>query len=365
MNAHTPRRQWRVGRLAVAVLAASALAAPLLSAPVAASPDPFDSSVLEPVDPQNPKRMDDMTWDDYTPLPNKPEFQWNTKTTGTMRAFKGAIVLVRFKDRDFVVTNPIDDTKPLTNPSSKLSAPVPAADTPTFYNNLLNDATGLTEGGRLNQGRTLNEYWMEQSGGRISVEMDVFGPYTLPGDYAQYGLNDSFQMQAPQTIPDPDNPGQTIRRPLVDGSTPTGNTNAEFCPQKYYLDPQYRLPVWNTTSRAVEYTRSGCAGNIRDDTKRLWAQDPKVKQLVAQKFPALGADAKIDPLALFDQVFYLTAGQDESSTWEEFGQMQWTQATVPDAYGPPREYDDGSGNLVAKNGYGDIVTTNWAKTRYI
>ena len=37
----------------------------------------------------------------------------------------------------------------------------------------------------------------------------------------------------------------------------------------------------------------------------------------------------------YDNIFYVSAGEDESSTWQEFGEMKWmTQDEVPDAFGP-------------------------------
>ncbi|TVY86890.1 putative secreted metallopeptidase [Lachnellula willkommii] len=50
----------------------------------------------------------------------------------------------------------------------------------------------------------------------------------------------------------------------------------------------------------------------------------------------------------YELVFILSAGQDESSTWQEFGEMKFqTREDVPDSFGPP---DNG---------------TNYAKTRYV
>ncbi|KAL1954435.1 hypothetical protein VTO42DRAFT_1159 [Malbranchea cinnamomea] len=52
----------------------------------------------------------------------------------------------------------------------------------------------------------------------------------------------------------------------------------------------------------------------------------------------------------FELVFILSAGQDESSTWQEFGEMKFqTPEDVPDEFGPPTSGND----------------TNYATTRYI
>ena len=40
-------------------------------------------------------------------------------------------------------------------------------------------------------------------------------------------------------------------------------------------------------------------------------------------------------IADYDNIFYVSAGEDESSTWQEFGEMKWiTPEQVPDAFGP-------------------------------
>ncbi|WP_240665950.1 Ig-like domain-containing protein [Agromyces sp. LHK192] len=240
-----------------------------------------DPSVLEPVDPQNWVNMDDMTRDDYVPVPNT---NWSQDSEGTQREFNGAIVLLDFTDQPFVVTQE-PESHAFENPTAGFD-PIDREDVPEYYLDLLNTPS------ELNGGRTLNEYWMEQTGGRISVQMEAFGPYEMPGKIHEYGLNDSFN------------------RP-----------NQAFCPQG-----------------------DSCNKVIRTDANALWAADTGVA----------------DPLTQFDQVFYITAGHDESSTWEEFGQMMFAAPEdVPDAFGPPR---DENGVALDQNGQ---PMANWAKTRYV
>ena len=63
----------------------------------------------------------------------------------------------------------------------------------------------------------------------------------------------------------------------------------------------------------------------------------------------------------FDNGVYVTAGHDESSTWQEFGEMLYEDRNdIPDAFGPPRN-PDGSAPL---NGEGNPMP-NWADTRYV
>ncbi len=261
------------GMLALATVPAT----PALAAP----PEQIDPSVLDPIDPQVWENMDDMTWDDYVGVPGT---DWANDTEGSSRQFNGAIVLLDFENQPFLVTQP-EGSHPFGDPSG-LANGLDREDVPQFYLDLLNKPN------ELNHGRTINEYWMEQSGGRLSVQMEAFGPYKLPGNIEEYGLNDSFN------------------RP-----------NQAFCPQGL-----------------------SCDKNIRTDANALWSAD-------------LGIP---DPLREFDQVFYVTAGHDESSTWEEFGQMLFeSPEDVTDDFGPPR---DANGQALDQNGQ---PMANWAKTRYI
>ena len=61
--------------------------------------------------------------------------------------------------------------------------------------------------------------------------------------------------------------------------------------------------------------------------------------------------------ASFELVFILSAGQDESSTWQEFGEMKFqTRDDVPLEFGSPFP-----GTTLSANG----TTRNWARTRYV
>jgi M6 family metalloprotease-like protein len=75
-----------------------------------------------------------------------------------------------------------------------------------------------------------------------------------------------------------------------------------------------------------------CTRDLRTDGQRAWE------------------DAVDDDVpAGFDFVFFLSAGQDESSTWQEFGMMKFaTPDDVTDEFGPP-----------------DDALPNWSPTRYV
>src|SRR4051795_12484590 len=79
-----------------------------------------------------------------------------------------------------------------------------------------------------------------------------------------------------------------------------------------------------------------CNRNFRTDARAAWLAD--VGQTV---------------ISSYDNIFYVSAGEDESATWQEFGMMKFkTQDDVTDPYGP-------------KQLYGDLTQTNWAVTRYV
>jgi M6 family metalloprotease-like protein len=77
-----------------------------------------------------------------------------------------------------------------------------------------------------------------------------------------------------------------------------------------------------------------CNRNFRTDARAAWLAD--VGQTV---------------VGSYDNIFYVSAGEDESSTWQEFGQMKWlTMNDVPEAFGPHAF---------------DPSLTNWSPTRYV
>ncbi|MEV0631132.1 M6 family metalloprotease domain-containing protein [Nonomuraea wenchangensis] len=220
---------------------------------------------IQPIDPQNWENPDNMTWADYK---KPPGTKWNDPNVkGSQRTFKGALVLLDYPNQPFVVTQPKGSTI-FANPSAE-AHDVPRDQVAKFYQDFLNTPNAL------NKGHTIHEYWMEDSGGRIGVELTGFGPYTMPGKDHEYAME--YQRDA----------------------CPAGDT---------------------------------CTKNLRNDGNAAWL-----------------ADVGQEGAAQFDFVFYLSAGQDESSTWQEFGMMKFpTKEDVPDEWGPD-----------------DPNLPNWSRTRYV
>jgi len=219
-----------------------------------------------PIDAQNWVNPDHMTWADYKKVPGT---NWaDPSRKGSVRTFKGALVLADYPNQDFVVTQPQHSTV-FGNPSAE-AHDLARDQVAQFYQDFLNKP------GTLNHGHTINEYWMEDSGGRYGVELTGFGPYRMPGKDHEYAME--FQAGT---------------------GCPAGDS---------------------------------CNKNIRTDARAAWTA-------------AVGPEVP----AGFDFVFYLSAGQDESSTWQEFGPIKFEKKEdVTDAFGPPDE------NL-----------PNYCRTRYV
>jgi M6 family metalloprotease-like protein len=159
----------------------------------------------------------------------------------------------------------------------------------------------LTKPSRYNGGQTIHAYWMEDSHGKLGVSIDTYGPYTLPGKLHEYGIPDG-SFNAPREA---------------------------YCPQG-----------------------DSCNKSLRTDSNAAWRA-------------AIGCPAPTPPATVsncgYDFVFYVSAGHDESSTWQEFGEMLFqTRDEIPDAFGPPRN-PDGS---APRNQLGQLMP-NWADTRYV
>ncbi|GAA3067174.1 M6 family metalloprotease domain-containing protein [Streptosporangium carneum] len=219
-----------------------------------------------PIDPQNWKNPDHMTWADYK---KPPGTNWaDPAVKGSKRTFRGALVLLDYPNQPFAVTQPKGSTV-FRNPSAE-AHDIPRDKVAQFYKDFLNTP------GQINRGHTIHEYWMEDSGGRYGVNLTAFGPYLMPGKSHEYAME--FQAGT---------------------GCPAGDS---------------------------------CNKNIRTDGRAAWTA------AVGQEVPAG-----------FDFVFYLSAGQDESATWQEFGSIKFpTKEAVTDDFGPP-----------------DAALPNWARTRYV
>jgi M6 family metalloprotease-like protein len=270
----------------VAALAAVVLTGSLASSAAAEiPPDAANHPLLQPIDAQNWVDQGELTWAAYTPI--RPA-AWNdaTRSQGSVSQYRTAVILLEFQDQPMLITQP-PGSHPFGNPQPGWE-PVPRSEVADWYYDY------YAVPNEFNGGQTLHGYWMEDSYGQIGIDVQVFGPYTLPGKLHEYGIPDgSFNAPA-----------------------------AAYCPQG-----------------------DSCNKSLRNDGGALWRAD-------------IGCASG---LCGFDNGFYVTAGHDESSTWQEFGEMMFqTRDDIPDAFGPPRN-PDGSAPL---NQLGQPMP-NWADTRYV
>jgi len=136
---------------------------------------------LKPIDPQVVRDQDDMTWDDYRPIPGK---NWADPSLIPQRTFRMALVAVDFPDQPFVITLPRHSDL-FGNPQIE---PVKREDVPEFYSDFWLKPSAV------NHGQTINGYWMEQSRGKFGITvLDAFGPYRMPKNLWEYGLNEYGQ----------------------------------------------------------------------------------------------------------------------------------------------------------------------------
>jgi M6 family metalloprotease-like protein len=222
---------------------------------------------LEPIDPQVVIDQDDMTWDDYTPIPG---VSWADSTEASERTIRIALLPADFPNQPFVMTLP-RYSDPFGNPQLD---PVERDEIPQFYHDFWNVPN------EDNRGHTLHEYWMELSGGRIGVEVVPYGPFRMQHHYYQYFARSNDDVPG----------GMQHVREMEDAMS----ANQEL------------VSMWEEVA----------GEGIRDE---------------------------------FDLVMHQYAGYDETTTWQEFGEMMFqTPDDIPEEWGNP-----------------DPDKPRWVNTRYI
>ena len=246
--------------------------------PAAGQPDrAADHPLLQPIDAQNWKLHDDMTWGDYVPV--RPE-AWNSPSTsqGSEVQYRGAVILLDFDDQPFLITQE-PESHLFGNPQPS-HEPVPQEDVADWMLEFLNEPS------QYNNGQGIHAYWMENTHGKIGVDLETFGPYRLTGKYHEYG-----------GLPD------------------------EVCP-----------------------AGDNCNRSFTNEGTDLWRAD------IGCPTGNCGYDFR----------FLVTAGHDETSTWQEFGEMLFeTPDDIPLAFGPP-----GAEDGPVYNDDGEEIP-NWSDTRYV
>src|SRR5262245_14611901 len=251
------------------------LAIALAASAVVATESASAAGPPAPIDPQNWSFQDNLTWSDYKPIPG-PDYS-DPSIAPTVRKWRVALILADYPDRPFTVTLPAGGT--VFGTPTAMAHSIPREQVPQFYADFLNKPSAL------NNGQTLNRYWMEDSFGKYGVELVPYGPYRMADPSYQYHISRFNDINADC----PENP-------------PCGDANG------------------NTYFNAV-----------RD----LW-----------------NANVPAAERATFDNAYYVSAGHDESATWQEFGEMRFTGPdAVTDAFGPKH--------------INPAFPRNWALTRYV
>jgi M6 family metalloprotease-like protein len=134
-------------------------------------------------------------------------------------------------------------------------------------------------------------------------------------------------LNKPQTL----NGGHTMHEYWMEDSG--GRYGVDLTSFGVYTMPNksYNYGITNDMNPGMCPTGETCNRNIRTDGLALWRN-------------AVGAEEA----AKYELVFILSAGQDESSTWQEFGEMKFNKDAIPENFGSP-----------------DETQPNYAKTRYV
>jgi len=216
------------------------LAIPLFSAQA-------QDKLPNPLDPQSWTIQEYMTWEDWTP---NPVVDWEKDEHGIAprRPLKGMLILVDFPDRSFISSLPVG-TEMMGNP---LVSETDRTKLAQFWVNFVNNPS------KDNNFTTLNGYWLENSFGDWTVELDACGPYMLSRFEFQYGFYGNY--------------------------TPTG-FQAQFGNRVSAGAEAYDL----AKADGIQFFRPNAAGTDRE--------------------------------MIYDFVFVIHSGYAQSGTWQEFGEM--------------------------------------------
>jgi len=145
------------------------------------------ASIVPIIDPQIFQDQDEMTWNDYKPIPGK---NWADPSLKPGRQIRIALIAIDFPDQPFVVTLP-KQSDLFGNPQIDAISREKVAQ---FYADFYNTPN------EFNHGHTINGYWMEQSRGQVGVaKIDAFGPFRMPKNLWEYGCNEWGQVNATPT----------------------------------------------------------------------------------------------------------------------------------------------------------------------
>lgn len=150
------------------------------TSPVYAQQPGLDS-FPDPVDSESWVLPEDMTWDDYRPVPG---VDWTDPEVNPERILRGALVVVDFPDREFILS--MEEGSELGG--NPINGNIPREDIPKYWEDFLNKPQ------EINNYRTIDEYWRENSYGKWGVDMDAYGVYRMDHNEFEYGMGEWGQQ---------------------------------------------------------------------------------------------------------------------------------------------------------------------------
>ncbi len=392
---HAARRRAPFRPIATALAGAVLVLSSLASAVSAAGPlPPLDPPPpLEPLDKQVVTQSKDQTWEDYHPIPGSPYA--DPTIVPSVTRWKVALILTDFPGTPFAITQPEGGTI-FGNPGS-LAHDVPRDMVPAFYRDWMNTPSAM------NEFQGMNRYWMEDTYGKYGVQLEGYGPYELPGSQDDYFITDftNNSFCNTQTRTTTAQTGVTDVEVVSSASFPVGKIVTGLSGSRVIVDKPdathlrtggsatmsaasvvgannirlnsvagfavgHTLQVgYSDRLETVPITSVGTTGAtgtgitvdpplafahaqntiLRDMTPTAINVDGElVRPLVHPELPDRHARRLDRPRpaaerATYTNTFYVSAGQDESGTWQEFGEMKFLQNTVPDECGPAQPGD--------------------------
>ena len=223
----------------------------------------------------------------------RPEF-YDGSADGSQNQYRTAIILVDYPDQPFLITQP-PGTHPFGNPQPGWT-PVAPADVAEW----MHDYYAVPN--QYNGGKTLHGYWMEDSHGKIGVDVEVFGPYTMAAQVVRVRAGDGLQLRGRE-------PGQLglSRRAHLQPEHPHRRRQRLACRDRLRRRDTVASTTSSTSPPATTSRRRGrssarCSGPTASRSRRKFgppgAEDGPVLNAAGQSDPELGAD----PLRAVDVV---------------------------------------------------------------
>jgi len=402
-------RRGRARSLAAACAGSLLILAGLAGPASAADPPPLPDPppALDPIDPQVVTQAADQDWDDYQPIPGSPYVDPTIEPS--IERFNVALILTDFPGTPFVITQ--DEGSTVFGNPGPLAHNIPRDSVPAFYKDWLNNPSSINEFQGMNRywmedtyGKygvnleaygpyelygTQDEYFITDFantsfcntqtrtvGAQANVtDVAVVSSASFSVGKIVTGLGGGNLSRVVVGIPDATHlttaPATVFAATAAAGATNIKVGSVAGLAAGHTIEIGYGDRYETASITAVGTAgQNGTGVTIAAGLTYSHATNTIVRDTVAVPVASVADNAFLNTCGrsyrnetlvqwadhidatergTFDNTFYVAAGQDESGTWQEFGEMQFTQDTVPDAWGPPNPE----------------IANNWALTRYI